>query len=62
MVVLIFLACLATSEECRKVEVVWDGTMHECALFAQQMLVSWEREHPGSVLLGRHQCSVGRAT
>jgi hypothetical protein len=62
MVVLIFFACLATSEECRKVEVVWYGTMHECALFGQQMLVSWEREHPEYVRQGWHRCSVGRAT
>lgn len=59
MIVLFFLACLAST--CRPVELVDVGTMHACLLAAQPAVAHWLTEHPGYVLRGRVRCSVGRA-
>jgi hypothetical protein len=62
-IALIFTACLMTAPlDCQRVEVVWKGTMQECALLAQQALAAWQREHVEHAVRGRYRCDVGRAS
>lgn len=61
LITLIFMACLSASPvSCQRVEVSWQGSMQECALFAQQRLAIWQQEHP-EFRVSRYRCSFGRS-
>jgi hypothetical protein len=60
LIALIFTACLSASPtSCQRVELTWEGSMQECALFAQQRLAAWQQEHP-QLRVGRFRCTFGR--
>jgi hypothetical protein len=60
--VLSFLACLAgqPGAGCRNVEIVWEGTPHQCMLFGQVEIARWIRDHPGFVAPRGYRCVPGR--
>lgn len=56
---LVFLACLGGSDECRRVELPWDGTLQQCLLFGQQLAAQWVVGHPGWELRRGWGCATG---
>ena len=60
LVVMTFLACVAGTTDCRRVELVKATHMAECVTQAQAIIATWLAEHPGHVVVGRHTCAIGR--
>jgi hypothetical protein len=60
--VLTFLACLAgqPGAACQTVEIVWEGTPHQCMLFGQLAVARWITEHPGLEAPKGYRCVPGR--
>ena len=64
--VLVFMACLGN--QCKPVNIPWDGSLMSCMTFGQMEISSWLAEHPNMTLgafpNGRtgYKCDSGTST
>ena len=58
--VLTFLACMSP-DQCRTVQIPFDGTLMQCMLFGQHAAAEWENQNPNWHLQRGYKCESGRS-